>query len=61
MSALLKRQVLQQYLLEARVMSCSSNSYYKKFCKVLRECELENLNNLNVTEDELGHRYSFIL
>ena len=29
MSALLKCNVLQQYLLEARVMSCSSNSCYK--------------------------------
>ena len=47
MSALLKRNVLQQYLLEARVMSCSSNSCYKKFCKVLGECVRENLNNLN--------------
>ena len=37
MSALLKHNVLQQYLLEARVMSCYSNSYYKKFCKVLGE------------------------
>ena len=29
MSALLKCNVLQQYLLEARVMNCSSNSCYK--------------------------------
>ena len=33
MSAMLKRNVLQQYLLEARFTSYSSNSYYKKFCK----------------------------
>ena len=47
MSALLKRSVLQQYLLEACPMSCSSNSYYKKFWQVLGECMCENLNNLH--------------
>ena len=36
MSVLLKCSVLQQYLLEARVMSCSSNSCYKKFLQGLR-------------------------
>ena len=47
MSALSKRSVLQQYLLEALFMSCSSNSYYKKFCKVLGERVREILNDLN--------------
>ena len=33
MSALLKCNVLQQYLLEARARSCSSNSCYKSFAR----------------------------
>ena len=35
------------HLLEAGVISCSSNSFYETFCKVLGECVRENLNNLN--------------
>ena len=38
MITLLTRNVLQQHLLEAGVISCFSNSYYEKFCKVLGEC-----------------------
>ena len=33
--------------LEAVVISCSSNSYCEKFCKLLGECMGASLNNLN--------------
>ena len=45
-SNLLTHNVLKQHLLEAGVMSCSSSSYYEKFCKVLGEHMRDNLNNL---------------
>ena len=41
MSTLLTHNLLQQHLLEAGVMSCSPNIYYKKFWKVLGECVWE--------------------
>ena len=36
-SNLLTHNVLKQHLLEVGVISCFSNSYYEKFCKVLGE------------------------
>ena len=57
MSALLKRNVLQQCLLEARVMSCSSNSCFKKFLhgprrmRVRKSEQFKQLLRMNLVTD----------